>query len=213
MQTPAIVQDTWVRAGWNNFMGLAGNPALEKGRFYYNHGWMRVEMSPVGPTHARDNHLIALIINTYAFSRGLQLSGYTNPSLRKLGVQEAQPDLAYYLAQSSLPEAGNSAIDLSKTAAPTLAVEVSATSLLGDDTGLKRKLYGQLGVQEYWVVDTATAQILLYGPSPAISDLEPIAASRVLPGLTAIVLAEALQRGRTEGDTAVMRYILDLSQS
>ena len=209
MQTPAIVQDTWVRAGWNNFMALAGNPALEKGRFYFNHGWMRVEMSPVGPTHARDNHLIALIVNTYAFGRGLQMSGYTNPSLRRAGLQEAQPDLAYYLAQSSLPEAGNSAIDLSKTAAPTLAVEVSATSL-GDDTGLKRKLYGRLGVQEYWVVDTATAQILLYGPSVA-ADLEPIAESRVLLGLSATVLAEALRRGRAEGDTAIMSFILNLS--
>jgi Uma2 family endonuclease len=55
-----------------------------------------------------------------------------NPTLRKAGLQEAQPDLAYYLAeQSPLPGRGNTPIDLHRTAAPALVVEVSATWLMG----------------------------------------------------------------------------------
>lgn len=47
MKTPAFLQDTWVRADWDHFLVAADDPALTRAKFYYNHGWMRVEMSPL----------------------------------------------------------------------------------------------------------------------------------------------------------------------
>ncbi|BAC89067.1 gll1126 [Gloeobacter violaceus PCC 7421] len=210
MQTPTFVQDAWMRASWESFLALTDNPALVHAKMYYHLGWMRIEMSPVGPAHAEDNNLIAQVVGIFAFSRGIRLKGYINLTLRKTELQEAQPDLAYYLEnQSPRPARTNSPVDLEQIAAPALAIEISATTL-GDDTGKKRELYAQLGVGEYWVVDAENTQVLLFGPIPGVDSLEPIVASRVLPGLTAATLCEALRLGQSEGDAAAIRYVLDL---
>lgn len=209
MKTPAFLQDTWVHTNWDGFLALADEPTLEGAKFYYNYGWMRVEMSPVGPAHAGANNLIAQIVSLYAYTRSVRLQGYVNPTLRKVGMQEAQPDLAYYLMeQSPLPSWSNSPIDLRTTAAPALAVEVSATTL-DDDLTAKRELYGRMGVQEYWVVDTAGRRVLLFAAVGDAEVLESRDESRVLPGLTAEMLVETLRLGASEGDTAAIGFILE----
>jgi Uma2 family endonuclease len=91
MQTPTFVQDAWMRASWESFLALADNPALARAKKYYHLGWMRIEMSPVGPAHAEDKHLIAQVVGIFAFTRGICLKGYINLTLRKTGLQEAQP--------------------------------------------------------------------------------------------------------------------------
>lgn len=209
MKTSTFVPDTWVNANWETFLALSEDPALEKAKFYYNHGWLRIEMSPVGPAHAKDNNLIAQIVSLYAYTHSVELDGYVNVTLRKAGLQEAQPDLAYYLKeQSPLPSHGNSPIDLWTTATPALAVEVSATTLT-DDLTAKRELYGQLGVREYWVVNTAGGRISLFIAEPGSKVLEPQEASQLLPGLTTELLVEALRVGVFEGDAALIRFILE----
>lgn len=206
MKTPAFVRDAWVQASWDGFLVLADEPALEGAKFYYNYGWMRIEMSPVGPAHAEDNNLIAQIVGLYAYTRSVGLKGYVNPTLRKPGLQEAQPDLAYYLTeQSPLPGRGNTPIDLRTTTAPALVVEVSATTL-EDDLTAKRELYSQLGVGEYWVVDTAGSRVSLFVAEAEA--LGPRDESQVLPGLTTGMLAEALRLGISEGDAAAIGFIL-----
>lgn len=209
MKTPMFVPDTWVRANWDSYLSLAEDPTLEKAKFYYNQGWMRVDMSPVGPAHAEDNHLIAQIVGLYAYKHSVSLKGYVNPTLRKAGLQEAQPDLAYYLSdQSPLPGRGNSPIDLGTTATPALAVEISATTL-ADDLTVKRELYGKLGVREYWVINTAGGQVSLFAAEPHSEVLESQDESQVLPGFTTELLIEVLRLGVFEGDAAVIRFILE----
>jgi Uma2 family endonuclease len=209
MKTPTFVPDTWVRANWDSFLALTNDPALEKAKCYYNYGWLRIEMSPVGSAHAADNHLIAQIVGLYAYTHAIALKGYVNPSLRKVGLQEAQPDLAYYLTdQSPLPGRGNSPIDLQTTAAPVLVIGVSATTL-NDDLTAKRELYSQLGVREYWVIDTAGGQVSIFVAEANVEGLQVQDESRILPGLTTELLVEALRLGIFEGDTAVIRFILE----
>ncbi|WP_051382844.1 Uma2 family endonuclease [Gloeobacter kilaueensis] len=199
-----------MRANWGDFLALADDPALQKAKFYYHQGWIRIEMSPVGRAHAEDNYLIAQIISIYAFSRGLDLQGLTNISLRKTGEQEAQPDLAYYLMGGQPDAYSNSPIDLDNAPAPALVLEVAATSLQ-DDLTIKRELYGQLGIQEYWIVDSNAARVLLFGTVAESQSLEPIESSSLLPGLSAAVLTEALRIGRQQGQAAAMRFVLNLS--
>ncbi|BAC90614.1 glr2673 [Gloeobacter violaceus PCC 7421] len=213
MAIPAIREDTWVRTDWESFLALQSEPVYERSKFYYHHGWMRVEMSPVGPAHAEDNGLIAQVVGLFAFRCGLRFKSYVNVTLRKSGSQEAQPDLAYYLGNVAqlppFPSRSNSPIDLDRYAPPSLTIEVAATSLK-DDLTTKRALYGELGVQEYWVVDTQSGRVLMFGfsqPGDVATELER---SRVLPGLSSVVLEEALHRGQAEGDGAAMQYILDL---
>jgi Uma2 family endonuclease len=209
MKTPAFVPDTWVRTNWDDYLSLTEDSTLEKAKFYYNHGWMRVDMSPVGSAHAKDNSLIAQIVSLYAYAHSISLSGYVNPTLRKAGLQEAQPDLAYYLTdQSPLPGRSNSPIDLQIAVAPALVVEVSATTL-DDDLTVKRELYGKLGVGEYWVVNTASGRVSIFIAEPEHEELVAQVESQVLPGLTSELLVEALRIGIFEGDSAVIRFILE----
>lgn len=128
MKTPAFVRDAWVQANWDSFLALAEEPVLSLAKFYYNDGWMRVEMSPVGPAHARDNSLLAQIVGVFALTCDLRVESYITPSLRKSGLQEAQPDLAFYINQSGVPTLGTRPIDLGTTEPPALVVEVSATT-------------------------------------------------------------------------------------
>lgn len=59
------------------------------------------------------------------------------------------------------------------------------------------------------MVDAENTRVLLFGPILGIDSLEPIAVSRVLPGLSAATLCEALRLGQSEGDAAAIRYMLD----
>jgi Uma2 family endonuclease len=211
MSMGTVVTDTWVQADWPTYLGLVSGPEYERTKSYFRHGWMRLEMSPVGRAHAEDNHRIAQTVSLYAFGRGVPFRGLVNVSLRKTGQQEAQPDLAYYLGREAAAGVrSNSPIDLDAFAAPTLVIEVAACSLQ-DDLTTKRTLYGELGVNEYWVVDSEGGQVLLFGMSGAAGALEPIERSQWLPGLSAKVLSEALRLGHEKGEGAAMQYILDLS--
>lgn len=210
MAMPVVTTDTWICAAWDNFLHLADDPAYKQAKFYYNHGWMRIEMSPVGPAHARNNNLLAQIIGAFALGRGLRLEGYITPSLRKTGLQEAQPDLAFYIGEAgNRPPWGTKPIDIPATDPPALAVEVSATTL-EDDLTTKRELYTELGVGEYWVVDVFAGEVRMFGRVAWATELMPLEVSGVFAGLTTESLAEALRLGREKGDTAAMQYILDL---
>jgi len=55
-----IATDTWVEANWEDFLTFADDPTLASGRFYYDQGYMRIEMSrwwlrtiSVGACHLR----------------------------------------------------------------------------------------------------------------------------------------------------------------
>lgn len=210
MEAPVVVTDTWVRTRWDNFVLLSDSPGYERAKSYYHHGWMRIEMSPVGPAHARDNGLLAQIIGAFSLTRGLRIKSYINPSLRKSGLAEAQPDLAFYIDQQPTPGRGTRPIDLATIPPPALAIEVSATTL-ADDLTTKRELYERMGVREYWVVDTINGRVTMFGRVEA-AELVPIPNSAVLRGLLPAVLEEALRLGSSEGDTEAMQYILDLPQ-
>ncbi|MBW4699761.1 MAG: Uma2 family endonuclease [Aphanocapsa lilacina HA4352-LM1] len=190
-------------ASWEHLL----DPALEKAKFYYNSGWMRVEMSPVGPSHAQDNGLVAPIIAQWLLIRALPLSSYINVTLRKSGLQEAQPDLADFAGQADRrPARSNTPTDLGTVLPPVLAIEISA-STLADDLDAKRELYARLGVGEYWVVDVEAVEVRMFATAEDKSALVPVPHLRVLAGLESSALAEALRRGRGEGDASAMRYI------
>lgn len=211
MKTPAFLEDAWVQANWDGFLALVEDPALSLAKLYYDYGWMRVEMSPVGPAHARDNSLLAQIVGVFALTHDLRVEGYVTPSLRMRGLQEAQPDLAFYVNQSNVPTLGNRPIDLGTTEPPALVVEVSATTL-DDDLTAKRELYARMGVREYWVVDARSIRVNMFGRNEQSEALVNVAASGVLVGLTPAILEEALHLGRREGDAAALRYMLALPE-
>ena len=208
---PEIVSDRWVKATWEEFMALADDPKLEKGRFYYDNHRMRIEMSPVGPIHAHENSIVSNVVRLFTMIKNVQIYEYTNCSFRKKGESECQPDIAFYLGNNlKLPPRNNAPVDLNKFDLPTLIVEISSTTLQ-DDLGYKRLMYESLGIQEYWVVNAQTSEVFAFVIAEGRSGI--VKRSQVLEGLEIATVKEALQRSQTEDDGAIARWLLQTFNS
>ena len=201
------VFDTWVKASWDEFIAFADEPSLEKGRFYYDHSLMRIEMSPVGPTHAHENSIVTNVIRLFATLTNIIIYEYTNCSFRKKNNAEFQPDVAFYIGSGlKIPPRNNSPVNLNEFDLPTLVVEISSTTI-HDDLGRKRLLYERLGIKEYWVIDAYTAEVFAFAIADGRSGR--ITRSQVLEGLEMATVEEALQRSHTnEDDGAIARWLL-----
>lgn len=203
--------DTWVVADWDEFLTFADDPTLASGRFYYDHGCMRIEMAPLGSAHGQDNSIVSTVIVLYAAVNRIPVKELTNTSFRKATLREAQPDIAVYIGDGSqgltFPPRNNAPINLNDLPPPALVVEIAATSL-DDDRDRKQKLYQRLGVREYWVVDVLAGRVI----AVTLSELggQPIQTSQVLPGLDLAIVEEALRRSHSEDDGAITRWLLGL---
>jgi Uma2 family endonuclease len=206
---PAITTvptETWVEIEWEDFLGFADDPTLVNGRFYYDQGMMRIEMSPVGFAHSRDNSVVSTVIVLYAALKNITVIELTNASFRKSPFREAQPDIAFYIGQNlQFPPYTNSPVNLNNIESPNLVVEVSASSL-DDDKDRKLQLYQRMGVVEYWVVDVNHSAVLAFALTPTTQ--AEIRESWVLPGLALDLVETALRRSRNEDDGAISRWLL-----
>jgi Uma2 family endonuclease len=203
----AFIPNHWHQAAWDSFAAIADHPDQQKAKCYYFQSQMRVEIIGVGPNHAIYNTLLTLAIGLFCMTRQSANRGLTNASYRKTGQTEAQPDISYYFGDvvSQIPDS-NSVIDLDSYPAPHLAIEIAATSL-NEDTGIKRMLYESLGIQEYWVVNVETNEILAF---QILNDRgsQRITESIVLPGLEIAVLETALRSRQTQDDSQIMMMLM-----
>jgi len=204
--TQNFVADTWVKATWEEFIALADNPEPEKANFYYERGYMRIEMPPIGSSHSQDNSIAHNVVSLYAIIKNIRIKTLMNCSFRRAGIREFQPDLAFYVgAEFRFPPRANSPINLEEFPPPTLVIELGATSF-NDDIGLKRLIYERAGVREYWVVDVNAGDVIAFEITQASSG--EIQESRVLPGLAIAIIEEALQSSLTQDDGEINRWLL-----
>ncbi len=216
-----LVTDDWVRSTWDKFVELCDpsrvsqgdRPDLEKAKFYYDDGWMRVERVPTSAGHGHFHMLLSQVVSLFGMFKTVRIKGFTGGSFRRTGLKECQPDLAFYIAEeipNPFPPKTTEPIDVEKFGAPTLAIEISA-STLNDDLGKKRLLYERFGVREYWVVDVQSAIVTAFAVADGGS--RQIQVSQVLPGLSMGTIEEALQRSQIEDDTEVNRWLMHQFQT
>ena len=205
--TQVLETDIWVKATWEEFLNFAKDSAWENGKFYYYQEHMRVEMSPVGPLHARHNSIIPYVIILFATLRNIRVVQFANASFRKAGIREFQPDLAYYIGSDLRvpPNDSNSPVDLDEYDPPNLVIEIGASSF-NDDLGSKRLLYENAGISEYWVERANTREVFAFAINGGGSGR--IQESRVLPGLEIRLVEEALNRSQTQDDGEINRWLI-----
>ncbi|ASC69449.1 hypothetical protein XM38_003760 [Halomicronema hongdechloris C2206] len=87
LSTSQIQTDTWIKATWGEFAAAMDDPQYEKGRGYFDNGYMRIEMAPLGAGHARQNTLISQVISLYGMLHSLRVVGLTNCSIYKPGAR------------------------------------------------------------------------------------------------------------------------------
>ena len=109
----SIRSDTWVMASWAEYLKLLESLAAKGSRCYFDSGWMRLEMSPLGALHGRENSIVSTLVVLFTTLKGMRMVELTNTTFRKPGLQDAQPDIAFYLGQGfNLPPQDNSPIDV-----------------------------------------------------------------------------------------------------
>ena len=202
--------DSWVLATWDDYINQLNDPIYQQAKGYYYKGHMRIEMSPVSFDHAQDHIIIIFAVNLFVALKQIPATGLDTATFRKIGVRECQPDVAYYFGKNAraIPS-GTGIVNLDQYPAPNLVIEIARSSLL-DDLGIKRALYEELGVNEYWVVDVQKAQLLAYSMTNQGS--QRIQVSQVLSGLEVVVLEEALQRSRQTNQAEVGAWLLSRFQ-
>lgn len=205
--TQVLETDIWLKATWEEFLNFAEDSAWEKGNFYYSQEHMRVEMSPVGPLHARHNSIIPYVVILFATLRNIRVVQFAKASFRKAGIREFQPDLAYYIGSDLRvpPNDSNSPVDLDEYDPPNLVIEIGASSF-NDDLGSKRLLYENAGISEYWVERANTREVFAFAINGGGSGR--IQESRVLPGLEIRLVEEALNRSQTQDDGEINRWLI-----
>lgn len=198
--------DTWVAATWDEYIQAIEDPAYEKAKSYYHKGQLRIEMTPLGNDHSKDHSIINYAVILFASIKGIDLNAHDNCTYRKQGVEDAQPDVSYYIGENvDVIPWGTSIISLDDYPKPNLVIEVAKSSL-ADDQGAKRLLYEDLGVDEYWILDVNNVRIIAF----AIADggSKRISESQVLPGLPIALLEEALRRTRQMNHSKVSAWLL-----
>lgn len=205
-----IPSDRWISATWDEYIQTIENPIYAKAKSYYYQGKLRIEMSPVGHDHARDNTLIATAISIFCSLKNIDSNGLTNCTYRKIGLQEIQPDISYYLADNAnIIPWGTSIIDLDTYPPPDLVIEIANTSL-ADDKGEKRLLYEDLKVKEYWIVDIQNVDIIAF--TIADGGSKRITESQILSGLVISVLTDALQQSRSINQSQIIASLFSQFQ-
>ncbi len=196
--TPTALQtDTWVKATWDDFIATMDEPSYDEAPVYFDNGYMRIEMAPLGSGHARQNTVVSQVVSLFGVLQNLRMAGFTNCSFHKTGERGCQPDIAFYIGPDfQLPPQDNAPIDVNVFGPPTLAIEIGSSSFK-DDLGAKRLLYERLGVSEYWVVDVAKRQVIAFAVAEGGS--RQIRVSGVLPRLELALVEEALGRWSKTG--------------
>ena len=202
-----VPTDTWVQIAWADYAALVNNPAYDQAKCYYESGEMRIEMAPLGPSHARDNAILSKVVSLFATFKLIRIAEYVNCTFRKAGIHDAQPDLAFYLgADTRFPPRNNEPVNVDVYGVPQLVIEIAATSL-NEDLGTKRLLYERLGVSEYWVVNVAAGSVIAFAVAGGGSS--EMRASGVLPGLQIETVEEALEQGQSDDDGSINRWLIE----
>lgn len=201
-----IIPNGWIAATWEDFLKISQARDNDKAKFYYYQERYYSEMG-VGADHAFVNTVVIILISLYCMKRDILAKGYTNCSYRKVGMRECQPDISYYVGDRTQNAPQSSTIvDLDESLAPDVVIEIADTSL-GYDLGVKRLLYEEVHVGEYWVIDVQNMKITAFR---ILQDLgsERITESSVLAGLRLSLLEEALQHSREMDNSQVGAWFM-----
>ena len=206
--TTTIQPNQWTPATWSEFQAVSTDPTLQNAYFYWFNNQTNIEMTPIGSAHSQDDSVVSRIINFFTTLKNIPIKELSNPSFRKPGELEFQPDLAYYIGDNlTIPPRGSSPIDLTQLPPPSLVIEIASTSLQ-DDLGSKRLIYETIGIPEYWVIDTKISGVIAFEIANHRSGR--ITTSTLLPGLELAIVEEALRRNQTAGDNTINRWLLEL---
>lgn len=145
----------WLPATWKDYLRYRDDSTAERMRLFFNGNSLLVDMGSEGINHARVSDLFTLLFGFW-FSQFIVQTAESlgRCLLEKPNKRAAAPDLVLYIGEG-VPQwqAGEPRrIDLTQWRVPDLVGEISDTTL-ATDLDEKKKLYADLEIPEYWVID------------------------------------------------------------
>ncbi|PLS67475.1 MAG: Uma2 family endonuclease [Cyanobacteria bacterium M5B4] len=189
----------WQPAIWQDYErmrdALSNDATIQKVQlFFYDHQLLVENMGWEGLLHSEVRELLSLILGLWLMQHPEIKSKILGSCLmEKLGKQAAAPDIAIYIGED-LPKyrKGESRrINLDHEQVPNLVIEVADTTL-DSDLDQKKHLYAELGVPEYWVIDTQSNQVFIF----ILQDQRYFKAenSQLIVGFTASLLSQTIEQ-------------------
>ncbi len=198
-------QPTWQPATWSTYLSIRDLPELDP-KLFFHRGYLLIDRVPQSLNHTRINDLFPSLFFQWFTRQGQSFNAYRRCRLEKPDHQAACPDQVLYIDQPTVAwqRQTQPSLDLTQHRVPNLIVEVLDEVLISD-LG-KKKLYGALGLQEYWVIDLSSlrATVQRLGPDDRYI---PTEISTALPGLPAAVLEEAVIHILEEGSGGANRWL------
>ena len=140
--------------------------------------------------------MLDYLVRALSDTRNLKLEKRGSATWKKRSLAKGvEPDACYYV-QNADRIIGKRAIDLESDPSPDIVVEIAVTT----ESLSKFPIYSALSVQEIWRYDGRIVQFY----ELSIDAYREVVESRAFAGLTPQMLAEALEQGKTEGQTAAL---------
>jgi Uma2 family endonuclease len=154
----------WQPAAWEDYLRYRDDPTPERMRLFFNGNSLLVDMGSEGINHARVSDLFTLLFGSW-FSRFVVQTAESlgRCLLEKPNQRAAAPDLVLYIGEG-VPQwqpGEPRRIDLTQWRVPDLVGEISDTTL-ATDLDEKKKLYADLEIPEYWVIDILGRRVIAF---------------------------------------------------
>lgn len=200
-------------ATWHDYVAIRDNPDIDWRKLSFDQGWLWVEMGKEGPNHAAFSDLITIVFGFWVFLHPeVVLQSYGRCLIEHPETRACAPDLVLYKGDN-IPKwqpGEPRRIDLRRHRLPDLVGEIADTTL-SLDLDEQKRLYANLGIPEYWVIDVKGLQIFAFGLT-ALGHYEAIEQSQVLTGLAIDLLEQTLERLTTETNTAAANWLIQQLQ-
>ena len=179
---------------WAEYEQLLEDIAEPGLRVTYDEG--RLEIMSPSQEHEEYKDLILSLVRVLSAVRGIAVETRGSATWKRPAIRKGtEPDTCFYVANA--PRIiGKRTIDLDADPPPDVVVEIDITN----ESLSKFPIYAALGVPEIWRYDGTAVHLY----ERAGNGYRTITESPSFPGLTATILAGALDQSKREGQTAAL---------
>ena len=202
MNTPKTIINTqfdripqWQKATWEEYLAYCEEPNIGEVRVFYNNGDLFVHMGNEGINHSIFTRLFAIIFWLWFSNKSERtFQDMGGCVIEKPETQGASPDLILYIGEGypTWKEGKSRRVNLNNWRVPDLVGEVADTTL-ATDLDEKKKLYAELKIPEYWVIDIQGKRAIAFVLKPD-GKYQQSAYSEALKGLPIALLEATLKQ-------------------
>ena len=185
----------WQPASWEDYIKYRDADIPERIRLFFDRDQLLIYMGNEGINHSTISDLFPILFFLW-FNRIPEqtIATFGRCLIEKPKTKAAAPDLVLYIGEDFPVWKENEPrrIDLSQWRIPDLVGEIADTTL-ATDLDEKKKLYADLEIPEYWVIDVRGRQVTIF-QLQGNGNYQQFPHSEALKGLSVALVNQTLER-------------------